>query len=451
MKLWRISGTTPLYGSVVVGGSKNAALPILAASILASEPVTLQGVPDVVDVRTLSLVLGHLGVEVAQQGEGRLDVETVDPLRTRAQWELVRRMRASFCVLGPLLARRGRAAVSLPGGCAIGTRPVDLHLAGLAALGADVRIEHGYVIAQARQLRGAEIDLMGPCGSTVTGTANVLSAAVLARGRTVLRGAAREPEIVDLGKFLIALGARIEGLGTSTLEVTGVEQLGGATYRIISDRIEAATLLVAPVIAGGKVCVRGARAEHLSAVLDVLSAAGAEIQCAEGSSGDRAITVQRCGSLRGFSAVARPYPGVPTDVQAQLMALAAVADGTSEIVDDVFPERFMHVAELARLGARIERHGNTATLEGPVRLAGADVMAGDLRAGAALVLAGLVASGETTIRRIYHLARGYERLDKKLVSLGASIAVEEEGGRWLVDGGWWTRKRTSHQSPSTMH
>jgi UDP-N-acetylglucosamine 1-carboxyvinyltransferase len=416
MDVLHITGGVPLSGRVKAGGSKNAALPILAASILADGPVVLDGVPEVVDVHTLALLLGHLGVEVKRGPDGATRIETVDPEPTRADYELVRRMRASFCVLGPLVARRGRAVVSLPGGCAIGTRPVDLHLAGLAALGAQVRVEHGYVIVEARRLRGAEIELRGPRGPSVTGTANVLSAATVARGTTILRGAAREPEIVDLGNFLIACGAHIDGLGSDTLEVRGVERLAGTSHRVIPDRIETATLLLAAAITRGSATVEAARADHLAAVLDTIAETGATVGCDAG-----AIWVRAPERPRPLGIVAEPYPGLPTDLQAQFMALATLGDGTSTIADRVFPDRFMHVAELNRLGARIERDGAAATVRGVARLSGAAVMASDLRASAALVLAGLAAGRKTTVRRIYHLDRGYERLECKLAALGARI------------------------------
>jgi UDP-N-acetylglucosamine 1-carboxyvinyltransferase len=320
-------------------------------------------------------------------------------------------------VLGPLLARRGRAIVPLPGGCRIGPRPVDLHLAGLAALGADLRIEQGRVIAQSRRLRGARINLRGPRGPTVTGTANVMSAAVLARGVTVIEGAACEPEIVDLGNFLQSLGARIEGLGTATVFVRGVSELSGGEYRIIPDRIEAGTLLIAAAITHGRIMIEDVRPDHLQATLKVLAKAGCRL-CIRNSE----ITLQSPDQLQPFRASALPYPGLPTDLQSQFMALAAVAAGRSSIRDQVFPERFEHARQLRRLGAAVHRRGNGARVEGGRPLHGAAVTACDLRASAALVLAGLAARGETTIRRIHHLDRGYERLEEKLRSLGASIS-----------------------------
>ena len=412
----RIIGGIPLAGTIRAGGSKNAALPMMAASILAAEPVRLEGVPRVADVDTLSMVLCQLGVDVTRTGKGGMLLETVDPTPVRAGYELVRRMRASFCVLGPLLARRGMAVVSLPGGCNIGPRPVDLHLSGLAALGAELRIEHGYVVARARRLVGTTVRLSGPRGPTVTGTANVMTAAVLARGHTTIIGAAVEPEIVDLGEFLNRMGARIAGLGTQTLRITGVDQLGGTTHRVIPDRIEAATLLMAAAITGGSATVAGIVPEHLRAVLAKLHRAGFRIEVSE----DR-VTLTADGPARPVDITARPYPGVPTDLQAQWMALLSLAEGHSTIRDRVFPGRLMHVAELNRLGARIDVRRGRAIVAGVERLAGARVTASDLRASAALVLAGLAAQGETIVRNVHHLDRGYERLDQKLVRMGADV------------------------------
>ena len=415
MAEFHIHGGIPLSGRVAVGGSKNAVLPMMAASILASEPVRLEGVPQVADVRTLRRVLGELGVSV-RGAAGTLVLQTVDSSPVRARYELVRRMRASFCVLGPLLARRGRAVVSLPGGCRIGDRPVDLHLKGLAALGAELRLEHGYVVARARRLTGATIDLSGPHGPTVTGTANVLCAAVLARGETVLAGAAIEPEIVDLGRLLNALGARISGLGTPTLRIRGVDALGGAAHRVIPDRIEAATLLLAAAITRGSATVTGVVPKHLAAILAKLRAAGFAVRC-----GPDWVAIAADGPPRAANLTAEPYPGVPTDVQAQWTALMCVAGGRSMVRDRVFAERFLHVAELRRLGAKIRRCPGAAVAHGVGRLKGAAVTAFDLRASAALVLAGLAAEGCTVIRRAEHLDRGYERLEQKLGQLGARI------------------------------
>lgn len=434
----QIIGGTPLAGTIRASGSKNAALPMMAASILAAEPVRLEGVPRVADVDTLSMVLGQLGVEVTRTGKGDMLLETVDPTPVRAGYELVRRMRASFCVLGPLLARRGMAVVPLPGGCNIGPRPVDLHLSGLAALGAELRIEHGYVVARARRLVGTKVRLSGPRGPTVTGTANVMTAAVLARGHTTIIGAAVEPEIVDLGECLNRMGARITGLGTATLHIAGVDQLGGTTHRVIPDRIEAATLLMAAAITGGSATVAGVVPEHLGAVLGKLHRAGCGIEVSVESGEWRVesgewrkgrVTLTADGPLRPVDITARPYPGVPTDLQAQWMALLSLAKGHSTVRDRVFPSRLMHVAELNRLGARIAVRpggvgimpGARAIVTGVERLAGAQVTASDLRASAALVLAGLAAQGQTIVRDVHHLDRGYERLDRKLVRMGADV------------------------------
>jgi UDP-N-acetylglucosamine 1-carboxyvinyltransferase len=445
MSHFEITGGVALHGEVRSSGAKNAALPIMAAAILASEPVRLEGVPRLADVRMQARVLKRLGLAVEWNGRppmaGGADIlvchqpddsptivadrnvcptlwiETVDPTPVRAPEELIRRMRAGFCVLGPLLARRGRAIVPLPGGCNIGDRPVDLHLKGLAALGADIRFERGYVMATARRLIGTEIDLSGPHGPTVTGTANVISAAVLARGVTILRGTAIEPEIVDLGDFLVTLGAKIEGLGTRTIRIEGVDQLGGATHRLIPDRIEAATLLIAAAITGGSATITNVVPEHLAAVLEKLRAAGATIRV----DADRVSIVASHGRLRATDIVAEPYPGVPTDIQAQWTALVSLAEGASRVEDRVFPTRFLHAAELNRLGAKIVCGAGAATVTGVDRLSGARVTAHDLRASAALLLAGLAADGQTIVDRIHHLDRGYQRLDHKLRRLGARI------------------------------
>jgi UDP-N-acetylglucosamine 1-carboxyvinyltransferase len=356
-----------------------------------------------------------LGLRITR-ADDEMRLDTDDSRRIRAGEKYVRRMRASFCVLGPLLARRGRAVVPLPGGCNIGTRPVDLHLKGLAALGADLRLEHGCIEASARRLRGADIDLSGPHGSTVAGTANVLSAATLARGETLIHGAAVEPEIVDLGRFLTALGAKIEGVGTPLIRVRGVDQLGGASHRLIPDRIEAATLLMAAAITGGSALVADMRLDHNAETLRLLADAGAEIQATE----DR-VFIKAPNRLRAVDLTASPYPGAPTDVQALWTALMATADGTSVVRDRVFPNRFQHLDELIRLGADVARRDDAAAVVGVAQLGGARVSACDLRAGAALVLAGLAAKGSTLIEGVRHIDRGYERLDLKLCQLGALI------------------------------
>ena len=417
-----IRGGRRLSGTVAVAGSKNATLPIMAACLLTDEPVVLHGVPRLADVETLASVLYGLGLSSVRLPTGVMHLAVTEAGRCEADAELVRRMRASFCVLGPLVARRGYAKVAMPGGCKIGDRPVDLHLKGLAALGAEITIEHDQVIARARRLRGAAIDLTGERGSTVTGTCNVMSAAVLADGDTWIDGAAREPEVVDLGNFLHGLGAQIDGLGTSRLHVRGVSRLGGATYRIIPDRIEAATLMTAAAVTRGDLKLTNVRRSHLTAVISKLRQIGLTIE------GDRyGVSVHGDRPFRATEIVATPYPGVPTDVQAQITALLSITPGTSRVGDEVFPERFQHTAELRRMGARIHQAGNTATITGVPSLVGSEVTATDLRASAALVLAALAARGETTIHQINHLDRGYEQLDKKLSAVGADIVrVSEE-------------------------
>ena len=467
MQRFTIEGGRPLVGSVVASGAKNAALPILAASILASEPVTIARVPRLTDVATMLRLLESLGARhstislgtTAGLPSSALTIDARSLTSTAPAQRFVQRMRASFCVLGPLLARHGHARVPLPGGCRIGPRPVDLHLRGLAALGADIRVVDGLVIARAPRLRGARLSLVGPHGSTVTGTANVLCAAVLARGTTIIQGAAIEPEITDLVRFLNSLGARIDGLGTATLEIHGVEQLGGGSHELIADRIEAATLLAAGLITAGRVTVECIEPAHLTALLEVFADMGAVVDVAA----DR-VTVSRRGRLRPSHVTARPYPGVPTDMQAQLMALASLADGTSHIADAVFRERFRHVPQLRRLGAQLEKGtgiisvprltalGATAglpssasigrtspdhsgiTIRGVAQLRGTRVVASDLRASAALVLVALAAHGTTHVERLHHLDRGYEGLEQKLRSLGATIRRETSSDLLVAAG-----------------
>ncbi|MDA0808129.1 MAG: UDP-N-acetylglucosamine 1-carboxyvinyltransferase [Planctomycetota bacterium] len=428
MDMFVVRGGKPLNGRVRISGSKNAALPIMAASLMADGPVILHDVPDLVDVRTLSELLGTLGVISQRQADKTLRLEVIDDSPVVADYELVRRMRASICVLGPLLARRGRATVSLPGGCNIGDRPIDLHLKGLKALGADIRIERGYVIAKADRLRGARVFLGGSFGSTVTGTCNVMAAAALADGVTTIESAACEPEVADYGDLLNAMGAKIEGLGTPFLRIEGVQSLSGAEHHVIPDRIEAATLLIAAAITRGEVVVENVRTAHLSAVLDKLNDVGVRVGISDDArEADRStLHVFPSHQLTPTECSALPYPGLPTDVQAQFMALLSRADGISVVTDKVFPDRFMHVAELVRLGARIHREGQSAIISGTNRLHGACVMASDLRASAALVLAAMAADGESVIRRIYHLDRGYEQLEKRLNSLGADIRRVED-------------------------
>ncbi|MCC7041272.1 MAG: UDP-N-acetylglucosamine 1-carboxyvinyltransferase [Burkholderiales bacterium] len=408
----RIEGGTPLNGEVHVSGAKNAALPLLCAGLLTAEPLTLTNVPQLNDVRTMRTLLTQMGVAIeASDGRVALDAARVDwPL---APYELVKTMRASILALGPLLARCGEARVSLPGGCAIGLRPVDQHVKGLAAMGAEIDLEHGYISAKGR-LRGAKFvfDMV-----TVTGTENLLMAASLADGTTVLENAAREPEVVDLARCLTAMGARITGAGTDRIVVEGVPELHAATHAIMPDRIETGTYLVAAAASGGRVAVRGGDADSLDSVLTKLVEAGATITI----DGD-VIVVERSGTLRAVSVRTAPHPGFPTDMQAQFMALAARAEGTAVITETIFENRMMHVQELVRLGADIEVEGGTALVRGVAKLTGAHVMATDLRASACLVIAGLVAQGETVIDRIYHLDRGYERIEDKLSGLSARIA-----------------------------
>ncbi len=416
MDMFVVRGGKPLVGRVAVSGAKNAALPIMAATLLADGSSRLAGVPDLVDVATLAELLRSLGVHVERTNADGMELSVVDTKPWVADYELVRRMRAGVCVLGPLLASRGRACVSLPGGCNIGHRPIDVHLKGLAALGADIRIENGYVIATATQLQGADIYLGGPFGSTVTGTCNVLSAAVLANGVTTIEAAACEPEVVDLGNLLIKMGARIEGLGTPFLRIEGVASLAGVEHTIIRDRIEAATLMIAAALTRGRVELEGVCLHHMTAVVEKLREIGVVLErCDNGAiaAGENRLVASDC--------IALPYPGIPTDIQAQLMALLCCADGLSIVTDKVFPDRFMHAPELVRLGARIRRESASAIINGVDRLSGACVMASDLRASAALVLASLAAEGDSVVRRIYHLDRGYERLDDKLRQLGADI------------------------------
>ena len=489
-----VQGGRQLTGRVAVSGAKNAALPIMAAALVADGPSVLTSVPDLVDVQTLGQLLTTLGMRVTRAGsvgrisnpseknrddkltdgleirptQNALTLEVIDDRPCIADYELVRKMRAGICVLGPLLARRGRACVSLPGGCNIGDRPVDLHLKGLTALGANIRIERGYIIAEARRLRGAAIYLGGAFGSTVTGTCNVMTAATLADGVTTIEAAACEPEVIDLGEYLNKMGARITGLGTPFLRIEGVDKLHGVRHEIIPDRIEAVTLMIAAAMTRGDVRLDNVRLDHLTAVLEKLREIGVRIEpvgdacCgapphplklffketgwtqsvgwaapanadsteakvekrADGHSppyGPTSVQVTVPVALCESDCIMLPYPGLPTDVQAQFMALVTGASGISIITDKVFPDRFMHAPELVRMGARIRREGPSAIISGVPSLSGASVMASDLRASAALVLASLAAKGESVVRRIYHLDRGYDRLENKLNELGAGI------------------------------
>lgn len=409
----RITGGAALHGEIAVSGAKNAALPILCAALLSAEPLELANVPQLNDVSTMLRLLGQMGVRSEQTGPGAviLQADRVDSLE--APYELVKTMRASILVLGPLVARYGEARVSLPGGCAIGQRPVDQHIKGLAALGAEISIEHGFVVARAKRLKGASVrtDMV-----TVTGTENLLMAAVLAEGTTVLENAAREPEVVDLAELLIKMGARISGHGTDRIVIEGVERLHGARHRVMPDRIEAGTFLCAVGAAGGDVLLRDAAPEAMGATLDKLAEAGVQLE-----TGPDWIRARMSGRPRAVGLRTHEYPGFATDMQAQLMALDTLAAGTAVIVENIFENRFMHVQELVRLGADIDIDGHTAVVRGVAQLSGATVMATDLRASASLVIAGLAAEGDTLIERIYHLDRGYDRMEVKLQSLGARI------------------------------
>jgi len=418
MDRFRVSGGTALHGEVTVSGAKNAALPILCASLLSSEPLELLDVPRLRDVGTMRKLLIQMGTRIETlehqaDGQERLRLTSDAMTHLQAPYEMVKTMRASVLVLGPMLARFGEALVSLPGGCAIGQRPVDQHIKGLAAMGAEIRIEHGYIKAQAKRLRGARIvtDMV-----TVTGTENLMMAAVLAEGTTVIDNAAREPEVVDLANCLIRMGARIEGAGTDRIVIHGVDRLGGAQHTIMADRIEAGTFLCAVAAAGGEVLVRRARSDMMGATLEKLREAG--VQLLESEEGIRVTASRRPESVNFRTA---PFPGLATDMQAQLMAVSAIAQGTSIITETIFENRFMHVQELRRLGAQIEVDGHTAIVKGVAELSGARVMATDLRASAGLVIAGLVAQGETEIDRIYHLDRGYDRMEQKLSAIGARV------------------------------
>jgi UDP-N-acetylglucosamine 1-carboxyvinyltransferase len=410
----QIVGGARLEGEVRISGAKNAALPILAATLLIDGPVTIGNVPHLQDVTTTNELLGRMGVTVSIDERMRVTVDASSIRQCVAPYELVKTMRASILVLGPLVTRFGQADVSLPGGCAIGARPVNIHVAGLQQLGADIRIENGYIKARAQRLKGARLVLETV---TVTGTENLMMAATLAEGTTWIENAAREPEVVDLANFLIAMGARIQGAGTDTIVVEGVERLHGGSYEVLPDRIEAGTYLVAGAITRGRVKVRGVRPDHLDAVLQKLREAGGTV-----TTGDNWIEVDMHGA-RPHSVDIRtaPYPAFPTDMQAQFAALNTVADGVGTITETIFENRFMHMLEMRRLGAEIRLEGNTAIIKGVPRLTAAPVMATDLRASASLVLAGLVADGRTSVERIYHIDRGYECIEEKLKSLGAQI------------------------------
>ena len=414
-----IRGGRTLQGEVLVSGAKNAALPELCAALLTAEPVTLLNVPQLQDVSTMLKLIRNMGVTAERADDGTVRIDASALNSPEAPYELVKTMRASVLALGPLLARFGEATVSLPGGCAIGSRPVDQHIKGMAAMGAEIVVEHGYMIAKLpagwTRLKGARIttDMV-----TVTGTENFMMAAALAEGETVLENAAQEPEISDLAEMLIAMGAKIEGHGTSRIRIQGVEKLHGCTHRVVADRIEAGTFLCAVAATGGDVVLRHGRADHLDAVIEKLREAGAAVQAVEGG-----VRVQSTGgaTLKAQGFRTTEYPGFPTDMQAQFMALNCIAQGTATVTETIFENRFMHVNELVRLGAKIQVDGKVAVIKGVPRLSGATVMATDLRASASLVIAGLVADGETVVDRIYHLDRGYDCMEAKLRGIGADI------------------------------
>ena len=410
----QIQGGVPLEGEVRISGAKNATLPILAGALLADGPVVVGNVPHLKDVTTTVELLGGMGATVTIDERMRIEVDPTTVSDYSAPYELVKTMRASILVLGPLVARYGRADVSLPGGCAIGARPVNIHVAGLQALGADITIDGGYIRARASRLRGARLVLDTV---TVTGTENLMMAATLAEGETVIENAAREPEVVDLANFLISMGAKIRGAGSDKILVEGVERLSGTSYEVLPDRIESGTYLVAGAITGGHVRIKNARPDHLDAVLVKLQEAGAKVDV-----GDNWVEVDMRGRRpRAIDVRTAPYPAFPTDMQAQFAALNTVADGVGTIIETIFENRFMHMLEMRRLGAEIRLEGNTAIIHGVSRLKAAPVMATDLRASASLVLAGLVAEGRTEVERIYHIDRGYEAIEEKLAQLGAQI------------------------------
>lgn len=410
-----MDGGQPLRGEVEISGSKNAALPILAATLLTSEPCVLRRIPDLSDVRFMLDILRQLGAEVSCLDKNTVCIRAKE-VHDVASYNLVRKMRASVCLLGPLIGRLKKCKVSVPGGCVIGPRPIDLHIKGLDALGANLTIEEGYVVSHAKELRGTTLSLEGRHGSTVLGTDNVMMGATLAKETTVIEHAAREPEVVDLANFLNAMGARITGQGTSTITVEGVERLKGVEYQVIPDRIEAGTFLIAGAISRGDVMVRHVEPQHLQSIVRLLEDVGFLVESKEDSI---RVCCNRLTRAKDF--VTNPYPGFPTDMQAQMMALMCVTPGVSVITERVFPDRFMHVAEIQRMGAQIEMEGSTAVVRGVEYLSAAPVMASDLRASAALILAGLVARGTTEIRRVYHIDRGYEHIDEKLRKLGTQI------------------------------
>ena len=417
MDVMRIEGGNPLSGSIAVSGAKNAALPIFAATLLTEEPCILENVPNLSDIRFMAQILEHLGAEVEQTAPTTWKIAAKE-IAHRAPYDLVRKMRASVCLMGPLAGRLKKAEISLPGGCVIGPRPIDIHLKGFAGLGMDVEVDKGYVFLNAESSTGKPIFLGGRHGSTVTGTANILMAAVLTPGETVIECAACEPEVVDLCRMLVSMGAEIEGIGSPTLTIRGVERLGGCTYKILPDRIEAGTFIIAGAMAGDDLTVTNLQVSDLAALMDKLKEAGVPMTI----NSNESITVGKSSSpLNPVDVVTHPHPGFATDLQAQMSSLMSVTPGISIITEKIFPNRFMHVPELQRMGADIAIEGPNAIVKGQSHLSGAPVMASDLRASAALILAGLVAEGTTWVLRIYHLDRGYDRIDSKLRAVGAMI------------------------------
>ena len=431
MDVFQITGPVRLDGELTVNGSKNAALPIMAATLLAEGSSELVGIPDLSDIAVFGQLLGQLGCLLTRPDKNRMVIDATRIEQPFGDYEIVRKMRASVCILGPLLARCRRVEVSMPGGCAIGDRPVDIHLRGLRALGAQIHLRGGYIVAEApKGLTGAEVFLGGPFGSTVLGTANVMMAATLAKGRTIIESAACEPEVADLARCLKKMGAQISGIGSPHLVIEGVDHLRPVRYTVIPDRIEAGTFMVAAAVTRGRVTLRNGRLADLMAVADKLREVGAAVDAhAHG------CTVAMEGPIRPADITTLPYPGFPTDLQAQFMVLLALAEGNSLIIEKVFPDRFMHVAELNRMAANLRKEGSAVLVAGVRQLIAAQVMASDLRASAALVLAGLAAEGVTTVNRVYHIDRGYERIEEKLNSMGAKIVREKSQTKTVLKEG----------------
>ncbi len=420
MDVFRIEGPVRLSGAVSINGSKNASLPIMAAAVLTAGKSVLRGVPNLSDISVFGRLLGRLGCQVTRSANGDLCIDSTVIDRPVGEYEIVRRMRAGICILGPLLARCGRAEVSMPGGCAIGDRPVNIHLKGLQELGAQIHLKNGYIVAEAPNgLTGKDIFLGGPFGSTVLGTANVLMAATLAKGRTIIESAACEPEIAHLASCLNKMGARISGIGSPRLIIEGVSQLQPVEFEVIPDRIEAGTFMVAAAITAGELKLHNCRLDDMMAIVDKLRNIGVTVE----TEGDGCV-VARSGAIKAGDVTTQPYPGFPTDLQAQFMALLSLAEGNSVIIEKVFPDRFMHVAELNRMAANLRKEGPTVIVGGVEKLIAAPVMASDLRASAALVLAGLAAEGTTVVNRVYHIDRGYERIEERLNPVGAKISRE---------------------------